>query len=174
MECSNPISAAILDLCGATNSGGIKTTLYIAEFENVTGVTAAGGTVTSINMALGTSFYPIRFRRNTSNVTEAGELSPENGTIVITQTATVLIPKIQVTTRQRILEYSNKKLILLIQDQNTNWRLFGENNGCYMTQFDNATGTALRDANGYTLTFTSEEPVQAQFVTAAAVDAVNG
>ena len=65
-----------------------------------------------------------------------------------------------------------KQLSLIIEDSNGNVWLSGLSEGSYVTAIDGGTGTAKADANGYTVTFTAMEPLQAYGVDPTIVAAI--
>ncbi len=87
----------------------------------------------------------------------------ENGTTFYQQTVTLVIPRREQAKRNKIalLAAGQKKLAIIVQDSNSLYWLFGQAEGCIMTGLDGSSGVAKTDANGYTITFTAEEPDQA-------------
>ena len=62
---------------------------------------------------------------------------------------------------------AQKRLSIIVKDQNgLNWVL-GMTNGMDLTTNEGGSGTAKADLNGYTLTFTGEEPEMASTVSDA-------
>lgn len=153
------------------NLGGV-TKVYITDFENVTGVTAASGEISAFTMASGTQFYEFEFNKNTSSLAENAIVSLENGSLFYEQIVTLVIPRREVAKRNVLKLLMQKELAVIVKDQNGLYWYVGEANGANITELPSTSGTAKGDANAYTLTIRAEEPEQAQEVDEAAVTAV--
>jgi hypothetical protein len=165
------LNGGIAKTCGV-NLGGIKK-LYLANKESVDTPTVSGGVISTLTMDSGTVFYEFEFNKNTSSFTEEMASDLANGSEYYNQTITLVIPKREATKRETIalLAYQ-RDLIAIVTDQNgTNW-YFGLENGVNLTGNTGGSGTAKADLNGYTLTFTGEEPAQAPTISDAAVASV--
>lgn len=146
------------------NIGGIKKA-YITDFSNVEdGFTEANGVVSAISIDSGENYYEFEFNKNSSFFTENDGISIENGTNFKTQVVTLVIPRREVAKRNVIALLAQKRLSIIVKDQNgLNW-VFGMTNGMDLTANEGGSGTAKGDLNGYTLTFTGEEPAMASTV----------
>lgn len=137
------------------SAGGIKS-VYFIEFENVTGITAASGTVSAISRANGGKFYKYNLQRATANWSEAGNDSAENGTSFYVQTLVIILNKMQAATSQEIKLLAQNRLIAIVEDRNGKYWLLGQENGLERNGSTHSSGTAMGDRNGYELTFTSD------------------
>ncbi len=94
---------------------------------------------------------------NTAQFTETVTSSVENGTTFYQTELTIVLPKLTAVLRNELKLLAQAKLAVVAEDRNgTKWVL-GLENGCYLTTGTSATGTAMGDLNGMTLTFTSME-----------------
>lgn len=148
--------------------GGIKAVWFI-EHANVSSVTEASGVVTAITKGAGKVFYKYELVRNTSSLTENITASVENGTVFYAQELSVILNKMQASTRNEILLLAKNVLMAVVQDSNGKYWLLGKTNGIDITGGSSATGTAQGDRNGYTLTFTGGEPALAPEVTSGII-----
>lgn len=136
--------------------GGIKQ-VWFANFADVTGVTEASGVVTAISKATGKKFYSYQLIRNTASLTETPVGSLENGTMFWQQQLTIILNKMQATTRNELQILARATLMAVILDNNGRYWLLGKANGIDYNGGQNTTGTANGDRNGYELTFNGEE-----------------
>lgn len=148
--------------------GGIKAVWFI-EHANVSSVTEASGIVTTITKGAGKVFYKYELVRNTSSLTENITASVENGTVFYAQELSVILNKMQASTRNEILLLAKNVLMAVVQDSNGKYWLLGKQNGIDITGGSSATGTAQGDRNGYTLTFTGGEPALAPEVSSGII-----
>jgi hypothetical protein len=86
-----------------------------------------------------------------------------NGTTFFTQTVNVVLSKRETTKRETLKRFidGQKQLVLVVLDTNGNYWLFGLVEGVYVTAMEGGSGTAKADQNGYTITFTATETIQA-------------
>lgn len=142
------------------NTGGIKN-IYILSGS----ITSTAGTTGLITSITGSGiFYKYELFRQTSNLTETLTSTPENGTVFYEQSVTAVFFKLQSATRNQIkILAQNPDLKIVVQTNNSvsgvgEYFLIGEDTGAQLLSSAGATGTAFGDLNGYTLTFTSQEP----------------
>lgn len=142
------------------NTGGIKN-IYILS-GSITSTTGTEGLITAITGS-GT-FYKFELFRQTSNYSETITSTPENGTVFYEQSVTAVFFKLQSATRNKVKVLAqNPDLKIVVETNNTvggvgQFFLVGEDTGAQLVSGTGATGTAFGDLNGYTLTFTSQEP----------------
>jgi hypothetical protein len=142
------------------NAGGIKT-LYILS-GSVTTLTEVSGEITDID---GTGiFYQFDLTRGTSDFTETINGSTENGTVFYESTVNAVFLKMQSSLRNQmkvLAQNPDLKLVVETNNAGTEGDKFfyvGEVYGAQLNGGQGQTGTAIGDANGYTLTFTAQEP----------------
>ena len=143
------------------NTGGIKN-LYILS-GSITSTTGTEGLITAITGS-GT-FYKFELFRQTSNYSETISSTPENGTVFYEQSVTAVFFKLQSATRNKVKVLAQNPDLKIVVETNNGasdgvgqFFLVGEDTGAQLINGTSATGTAFGDLNGYTLTFTSQEP----------------
>ena len=102
-------------------------------------------------------------------MTENITASVENGTVFYGQELSIILNKLQANTRNEILLLAKNNLLAVVQDGNDKYWLLGKVNGADLTGGNGATGTAFGDRNGYTLTFTANEPALAPEVSSSII-----
>jgi hypothetical protein len=160
------------------NSGGIKN-LYILS-GSITSVTdASEGLISGITGS--GEFFKFELFRQTSDFTEAISATPENGTVFYEQTVNAVFFKLQSSTRNQVRVLAkNPDLKVIVETNNGSedgvgkYWLLGEQNGVQLLSGTGATGTAFGDLNGYSLTFTGQEPEPASEISGSLGDALSG
>lgn len=178
MACSTTITAGIPRGC-RENAGGLKR-VFIATRSMLTGGTASFtptaandySGITSITMAGSNKFYEFVPNKMSSNVVENIQANIQNGTQAYEQVLTLMFAKNEYTLRNQVKLLAQNELVVITEDYNGIFHLLGEFNGLELNGGNSATGTALSDMNGWTLTLTGNEPYPARTVTSAAVVAV--
>ena len=174
MSCANLITIGIGENC-FNNTGGGKRVL-ITDKVNVTAITDTepDGVIDTITMASTTNFYEYKFNRNGASITEELTTNFETGTSFFTQTLELSVPRRDENRRLAVDELieGQKDLAILFQDQNQNWWLLGEINGSKVSALTGGSGKNKDEMNGYTITFTAEEPDQAKVVDPTIIDAL--
>lgn len=164
-------SALALDCMNAM--GGLKTAYFLAG--EITGTTAVAGEITAIT---GTgSFYEFALAKDTAFFNEAINVSNVNGTVYYEGVLTIVLQKMDAAKRNQILlAAANRDLrIAFVDQQDITW-IMGLTRGSVMSASNAATGTAVADLNGYTLSFTAQEPEAAYPIVAGdtLADVVSG
>lgn len=142
------------------NAGGIKT-LYILS-GSVSSTTETSGELTDINGS--GIFYQFDLTRGTSDFTETINGSTENGTVFYESTINAVFLKMQSALRNQmkvLAQNPDLKLVVETNNAGTEGDKFfyvGKTYGAQLNGGQGQTGTAIGDANGYTLTFTAQEP----------------
>ena len=144
------------------NAGGLRN-LYIlsGSIDTITGADA--GLITAISGS-GT-FYKFELFRQTSDFSEAISSTPENGTVFYDQTLNATFFKMQSATRNQVRVLAkNPDLKLIVETNNGSvdgvgtFFYMGQENGAQLLSGQAQTGTAFGDLNGYSLTFSAQEP----------------
>lgn len=149
-------SALALDCMNAM--GGLKTAYFLAG--EITDTVVTAGEITSI---VGTgSFYEFQLAKDTAFFNEAINVSNANGTVFYEGVLTIVLQKMDADKRNQILLLAqNRDLrIAFVDQQDVTW-VMGLTRGAVMSASNAATGTAVADLNGYTLSFTAQEPAAA-------------
>jgi len=144
------------------NSGGIKN-LYILSGSISSVTDASEGLIQAISGS--GEFFQFELFRQTSDFSEAISATPENGTVFYEQTVNATFFKLQSATRNQVRVLAkNPDLKVIVETNNGStdnvgrYWLLGEENGIQLLSGTGQTGTAFGDLNGYTLTFTGQEP----------------
>lgn len=116
--------------------GGIKS-VYLANYENVTGVVSSSGVISSIAKANNGRFYLFNLTRGTSSATE--EFNDD------------------IATRNQVAILAQATLVAVIEDRNGKYWYYGKESGLMRAGGSAATGTAGGDRNGYEVILTGEE-----------------
>jgi hypothetical protein len=147
------------------NSGGIKN-IYILS-GSVAGVTGAdNGLITDISGS--GVFYKFELAKQTGDFTETINASVENGTVFYEQVVNSPFHKMQSSTRNQIKVLAQNPALKIVVETNNGgddsvgvFFLAGQQNGMTLSGGTGQTGTAFGDLNGYSLTFTGQEPLPA-------------
>jgi hypothetical protein len=149
-------SAIALDCMNAM--GGLKTAYFLAG--EITNTTVTAGEITAITGS--GSFYEFALAKDTAFFSEAINVSNTAGTVFYEGVLTIVLQKMDAEKRNQILLLAqNRDLrIAFVDQQDITW-VMGLTRGAVMSASNAATGTAVADLNGYTLSFTSQEPAAA-------------
>ena len=143
------------------NTGGLKN-IYILSGS----VDSTAGTTGLISELSGSgSFYKFELTRQTGDFTEAITANTENGTIFYEQTVNAPFHKLQSSTRNQVRVLAKNPDIRMIVETNNGsedgvgtFFYLGQTRGMSLSGGQGASGTAFGDLNGYTMTFTGQEP----------------
>lgn len=150
------------------NIGGL-TKLYLTDFDNVTGYTQSGGTVSAIGLAVSAYFYEFEFNRNSATFTEDLVKSVEAGSALFEQTVTVTIPRRDVAKRNTLALLTQRDLACIVKDSNGLYWYVGAVEGVYLSESTSTSGTAKADGSNYTLTLKGFEQDRAYGVDSAII-----
>jgi hypothetical protein len=148
------------------NLGGIKA-LYILS-GSVAGITETSNEISDISGS--GVFYQFDLQRGTSDFTETINGSTENQTVFYEATINAAFAKLQTSVRNQVKVLAqNPDLKIIVETNNgttgSKFLYVGRTNGAQLNAGQGQSGTALGDANGYTLTFTAQEPSPADIIT---------
>jgi hypothetical protein len=107
--------------------------------------------------------------KGTNGYTETVNTSRDNGTTFFSQVLSLQLKKLEATATKefKLLAYGRPKIV--VADRNGNAFLVGKDYGADMTAGTITTGTAYGDLSGYTLEFTGQEALPANFITGSTV-----
>lgn len=172
--CSDAISAAVERNCN-NNVGGLKA-IYITDYENVTVVTDTedDGVIDTITMAASTQFFDFYFAKNSAMYEENLVQNLEIGSTYFEQKVALSIPLRNEVRREAVKELvsGQKKLMVLLQDNNDNYWLYFEKEGGIVTALTGGSAAAKGELNGYAIEITADSVVQAATVDPTIVDAL--
>jgi hypothetical protein len=144
--------------------GGIKA-VYFADFGDVT--IAYDSTDTDVIDDLGAvTVFKYELKGN-SSFEQTITSSRENGTTFFEQALNLTLKKLTVQDHKELKLMSYGRPHIVVEDYNGNAFLMGAEHGCDVTGGTIATGAAMGDMSGYTLTFSAMEQVPANFLEGA-------
>ena len=139
--------------------GGIK---KIVVCDTVTSLTLdANEIVTTIVGPVLGDLYTYELPTQTGSFEETINFNRDNGTVFYTQTVNVMLHKLSSAKRLELQTVAKARPIVFVNDSNDNWWAVGYEFGADLSTSTAGTGTALGDANGYTLAFVHEAPKRA-------------
>jgi len=155
------------------NAGGIKA-LYILS-GSVTTITEASNEISGITGS--GVFYQFDLTRGTSDFTETINGSTENGTVFYEATVNAVFLKLQTNIRNQMKILAQNPDLKMVVETNNNqsgskYLYVGRVYGAQLNGGQGQTGTAIGDANSYTLTFTAQEPNPADIITGTDLSSV--
>lgn len=146
--------------------GGIKRvyfadygTLGLASLDNDDVITALAGN-------------PVWYQydvKGTTSLESTVNSSRDNGTTFYTQTLNLTLTFLDAATRNELKVLAHGRPHIAIQDYNENMFLVGLENGAEVTGGSIATGAAMGDLSGFTLTFEAMEKTPPYFVTPSVI-----
>lgn len=152
--------------------GGLKN-VYIINFEASNYAVTENSTDTAANMSVPriaevgsvSNVQAYRFQlKGNSSYTENLQASRENGTLAFEQVLELQLKKLTKESHKEIKALSFGRPHIIVEDYNGNLFLAGREHGMEVTGGTIATGTAMTDMSGYTLTFTGMERKPAQLL----------
>ena len=108
--------------------------------------------------------------RQTSGYEEVATVSVENGTLYFEKNLSLFFNKMDADKRNELLlAAKNQNMIVVFEDANGVYWVFGLSKGVYTSSATAATGATFADRNGYTVVLTSQEVDPAFTIDAALV-----
>lgn len=160
------------------NTGGIAN-LYILSGSIDSVVDASEGLIETISGS--GELFQFELFRQTSDFSEAITSTPENGTVFYEQSLNAVFFKLQSSTRNQVKVLAqNPNLKIIVETNNGTvdgvgrYWLLGQDRGMQLLSGTGATGTAFGDLNGYSLTFTGQEPNPASEISGSLAGALSG
>ena len=144
--------------------GGI-TKVYFVNFGDLGTVTFNAGDEISNMTGTASAFqYDVK---GSSSLEQAITSSRENGTTFFEQTLTLSLPKLSKEDNKEIKLLAYGRPHIVVEDYNGNCMMCGVDFGCEITGGSIATGAAMGDMSGYSLTLTATEKMPANFIESA-------
>jgi hypothetical protein len=133
-------------------------------YSTVTGEEDVIDTWTPIDTSVALNLYKFELKSTTNSFTTAINSSRDNGTTFFTQTLVAALKRQDaVTTKNvKLLAYGRPRII--VRTMTDQFFLVGLDQGADVSAGEISTGAALGDFNGYSLTFTAEEELPANFI----------
>jgi hypothetical protein len=149
---------------------------FIADWNNVTGATInASNVITAITMNSATYFYEFDLEKEGGEIVENIISTPTMGTTAYEQVFNMYLAHYQTSVRNQVMILAADRTILIALDRNGQYWLLGYTNGMNMAGTNTAnTGKSYTggDPNGYTLSFTAQEPALAYEVSSSIIPAI--
>ena len=136
--------------------GGVKRVLFM-EHENVTSYTLTSGVISAITKGSGKTFKEYKLIFETGDAKTSGTHDRTQGTSVYKQTVSFPINKMTTSVKNEIQLLAQNRLLIIAEDQNGTYWLYGKDNGLMAVTTESMSGVALADRNGYMLTFEGNE-----------------
>ncbi len=150
--------------------GGVKNAFFIDYVENSFTVSNSQGTGIAVGV---TEAFKYELRSDTNNdATESMVTNKDTGTSVNTQTVNLRLKKQDAATSNEIKLMAYARPIIVVQDRNDVYKVYGMSEGMDLTGSNIQSGSAKADFNGYDLTFTSAEGDMAPILDSATVTAL--
>lgn len=155
-------------------NAGTNTTTIVPDFAGFTPLSgqSADPAAPNTNQTVGIyAFFEFKTNKNVCSFAENVQADMANGTTFFAQTVNLVLSKRETIKRQALekLIDGQKQLLMVVLDSNGIYWLFGQQEGVYVTAIEGGTGTAKADQNGYSITFTGNEPDQAYEIDYAAL-----
>lgn len=145
--------------------GGI-TAVYFADFDTLGAITYDATDTDVIDSFGGTPTWFKFDVKGTSSFEQTITSSRENGTTFYEQTLTLNFKKLSKQTHNEVKLLAYARPHVIVEDNNGNKFMMGLEYGAEVTGGSIATGAAMGDMSGYSLTFGAQEKIPANFVDA--------
>jgi len=142
-------------------SGGLKNVYFSNSAESDWTIDTTDEVSAVVNAPLDVYKYELK---GTSTFEQTINSSRDNGTSFVEQTLTLSLQRMSAADNKaiKLLTWNNPRV--LVEDYNGNVFLMGVENGADVSGGTIATGAAMGDFNGYTLTLSAMERVPAHFL----------
>jgi len=145
-------------------SGGIKA-VYFVDFGDLGTITvSATDEVTDMTGTFDAFKYELK---GTSSVEQTINASRENGTVFFDQAVNLTLPQLSKEDNNELKLMAYGRPHIVVEDYNGNAYLVGREHGADVTGGTIASGAAMGDMSGYTLTFNAMERTAANFIAGA-------
>jgi hypothetical protein len=139
--------------------GGIKKIVLVDQ--TLVGFTYTSEVIQTLTGITSGDLFTYELPTQTGSFEETINFNRDNGTVFYTQTVNVMLHKLSAEKRLELQTVAQARVVAFVEDSNSNWWAVGVEYGADLSTSTAATGTALGDANGYTLAFTHESPKRA-------------
>jgi len=157
------ITKGRLEPCKEFTGGLYK--VWFANFGTINPTLSADGVISSLS---GVTLYEYELK-GVSNFSQEMTSSRENGTTFVTQTLTLDLKGADYSTNNEIKLLAYGRPHVIIQDNYGNAWLAGRVRGVELTTSTLASGAALGDKYGYSITMVGQEPTYADFLSGSTI-----
>ena len=149
MACTQILSGIQNDC--STSMGGIST-VYIANYADVTSVTASTDKITAITMSSSAKFKQYEFKKGTGSMTSTLTVDPANGINYVTTDLVLAFSRMETAKRIEVAALALGELAVIVKDCNGVYWYLGKDEPVVSSAGTGETGTARSDGNKYTVT----------------------
>ena len=137
--------------------GGIKE-IYVIDALYVTGTTLSGttGIIASIGLTAGKKFSTYSLRKEVGSMESTINSDDAAGTISYETSVTANFAQMTAAKRLEIMSLAIGSMVAIVKDSNDKYWYLGYDYPVVLTAGGGSTGTALTDANQYTITLTDK------------------
>ena len=160
----------------SSNAGGIVKAWFgngdAIDTDSVTTDIVDGSITAASLLTSADPFVEFSFQNDSCSYTENTVVDLTAGTSVYDQVITLFFPRREATKRQRLLLITSAQpeLTVILKDSNGLYWIFGlDDKKVYLTGNEGGSGANLKEANGYTLTFTCTSATPAYEVDEAVI-----
>jgi hypothetical protein len=144
-----------------SKTGGIKPgSLLITQWENVEGnMTVTDGEVTEITQATDTFFYRYKIKKEIVDFISTEQHDPLTGSLFYESVLNAMLNKMSKEKNNELKLLAQKPLVLIVQDLNDVYHLFGLESGAEKVGGTNQanSGKEYGTHNGYVMGFTAKD-----------------
>ena len=140
--------------------GGL-TRCWFVDFGDLGTVTLTDDVITDLGGTFTAYQYDLK---GTNSLDQSMTSSRENGTTFTEQTLTLTFPKMEKEFNKELKLMAYGRPHIVVEDYNGNFLQCGLTNGMEVTSIAAASGTAMGDLSGYTITLVGQEITFANFV----------
>lgn len=131
---------------------------YFIEFDNVATVTITAGVITALTKVTAKKFWKYKFPKETAHYKETFAGDEKNGSGFWNQELSIVLNKMQTSTRNELILLSKNRLMIVVVDANGKAWLMGLTGAALMHAAESGTGQSRGDRNGYAPSFVGIEP----------------
>lgn len=143
--------------------GGLKA-VYFVDFADFVSTMSATDEVTDMTGTFNAYKYELK---GSSSVEQTLNASRENGTVFFDQVVNLTLPQMSKEDNNEIKLLAYGRPYIVVEDYNGNAYLVGREHGADVTGGTVASGAAMGDMSGYTLSFSAMEKTAANFIAGA-------
>lgn len=145
--------------------GGIRR-IWVKAFDPADFPQPSAGVIA--NSSQDVTFYGYDLAKNSGNLTQTINSSPENGTLFYDQALEAVLVSLVGADTAEFHAMLKTRLSILVEDNNGEYLLMGLDRGVEATGGSIATGTANGDLSGYTFNLSAQEALPCPHVTIGA------
>lgn len=170
MAICNVNIAGLCKDCDSSKGGIIE--VLAANYGTVT-PTVSAGTITSLTVASGASFYKYEFRKGTGSMTSTLNVDAANGVNYVSTELVLQFTKMETRKRIEMAALAVGELVLIVKDANGKYWYLGKDEAVTASAGSGQTGQAVSDGNFYNITLLDNADSFPYEVEASAVEALN-